>query len=107
MKSRVYQPALTPTEIDEATDAYRHATQQGIKLAARHRVKVVLRCNQLTPSYGVCDWTQRIEVVAVDATYKAKLTIAQHLEMGHPYLDLAAMQRVLDATWVNVRDIGG
>lgn len=104
---RELRPALTPTEIAEADDVHRHAFQQDIKLRANAPVKVIIRCNQLDPTFAACQWSKKIETSAADSVHRSKLALREHLLAAHPYLTPLGLAKVLGATWVNMRDIGG
>lgn len=105
---RELRPALTPAEIKEADQVYRHAIETDARLQSNKPVRVVVRCNQLGPAHEACDWTVRLESRASRATSDARTALHLHLSAAHPYLlDEAGIQRVMGATWYNLRDIGG
>ena len=105
--TRELRPALTAAEIAEADDVHRHAFAHDIRLRSNQHVKVVIRCNQLEPTFAACGWSKRIETTAVDAVRDSKLALRDHLLAAHPYLTHTGLAKVLGATWVNMRDIGG
>lgn len=108
--NRELRPALTATEMAETDDVYRHAFRRDIKLRSNKPVKAVIRCNQLDPTFAACQWTKTIETTAIDVVHKSKVELAEHLLVAHPYLapdgKLGGIAQVIEATWVNLRDIG-
>lgn len=105
---RELRPALTADEIRQADQVHRHAVERDIRLQSRKPVRVVVKCNQLGPSHEACDWTVTLESRASRATADARASLRTHLVGSHPYLlDEAGVQRVMGATWYNLRDIGG
>lgn len=104
--ARELRPALSAIEMAEADDVHRHAQQHDIKLRSNHHVKVVVRCNQLGPTFDACQWSVKLETTATDAVHDAKVKLWEHLEAAHPYLRRNERARVVGSSWVNLRDIG-
>lgn len=105
MRTRQLIPARTAEEQSEADAVFAFATQRNIRVNPSKTVKARVRCNQLTVSYGVCDFETFIEARADEIERNAKRTLFAHLRSGHPYLSAKEAHALADRASVAIRDV--
>lgn len=105
---RELRPALTPGELENADDVYRHAVRAGLRVNPNRKLKAVLRCNQLAPdNAAACDWSERIESRAETIERDSKRRIFLHVRSAHPYLTERRAFEIVSQSYVSLQDIGG
>lgn len=105
MRLREIIPARTPEEQAEADQVFAFASHRAIKLDPTRVVKARVRCNQLTPTYGVCDFDTFVEGMAGEIERNAKRTLYAHMRRGHPYLTKQDAYNLANRASVALRDI--
>jgi hypothetical protein len=89
--------------VDEANQ---FAKDREVILANRHRVKIVVRCNQPDIRLAPCQFSDTIETTALGIQPKARASLAAHLHHAHPSLTERERLNLLDRLWYNLRDVG-
>lgn len=89
--------------VDEANQ---FAKDREIILANRHKVKIVVRCNQPDINMAPCQFNQTVETTARGIQPRARRVLADHLVQAHPALTDRERLNLLDRLWYNLRDVG-
>lgn len=89
--------------VDEANQ---FAKDREIILANRHKVKIVVRCNQPDITMAPCQFNDTIETTAAGIQPKARASLHRHLVQAHPSLLERERTNLLDRLWYNLRDVG-